>query len=141
MISRSLADFLQEFSYDQVLSYQLKEGVALNGAKLVTGTGLPAELAELVTSLEHSSASCLLLHETLETSTIANGVFMCPPIYRDVLVFKDQEDRTTGILHICFSCYHLEDHLGNLVSCSVTGFERLATLMKGLGHRVRTDSY
>jgi hypothetical protein len=141
MNRRSLGDFFEEFSYDQVFSYQLREGVGLYGAKLVTGSGVPSELAEFVAVLKQSSTFDLLLHKTLAASATADGAYMCPPIYRDVLVFKDQEDQTVGILHICFSCHHLEDHLGNAISCDDTGFERLATLMKELGHRVRTDSY
>lgn len=139
MNSRSLADFFEEFSYDQVLSYQLREGVGLYGARLVTGSGEPSELAEYVASFEHSSTFGLLLHKTLKSAALADGVFSCLPVYRDVLVFGDHMKETVGILHISFTCHHLLDHLGNAVSCDEIGFERLATLMRELGHRIRTD--
>lgn len=65
---------------------------------------------------------------------------MCPPIYRDALVFYDEQDKQLGVLNICFECLDMEMDSGVLVEADQPAYEVLRELLIQLGHPIGDES-
>jgi len=65
---------------------------------------------------------------------------MCPPIYRDALVFYDEQDKQLGVLNICLECLLMETDSGMLVKADPPTYEALHELLIQLGHPIGDES-
>lgn len=71
----------------------------------------------------------------------AQEVFaMCAPIYRDALVFYNEQHERLQVLNICFECHMMITSAGQLVEADVATYEALLETLAQLGHPIRNDA-
>lgn len=67
-------------------------------------------------------------------------VFMCPPIYRDGMVFYNTQNEIVSVLNICFECRELVSNLNAKVAADSKFYTQLKNLLRELGHPIE-DRY
>lgn len=66
---------------------------------------------------------------------------MCPPIFRDAIVFYDKEDTIVGILQICFSCWWIKNEEEEDLTADQKIFPMLQDKLMQIGHLIEKDEY
>lgn len=67
--------------------------------------------------------------------------YLCAPIYREALVFYDQNGNMISILNICLTClYMAADRFPN-IKCDYKAYEWLRRLFQELGHEIENPEY
>ena len=64
---------------------------------------------------------------------------MCPPIYRDAIVFYSEEDEITGILHLCFGCSWIKNEKKEDIEVDYKIFPKLKDKLVQLGHPIENE--
>lgn len=74
--------------------------------------------------------------EILNTEYTEQHAWMCPPIYRDAIVFYSKENEIIGILQICFSCRSIKNENEESVEVDYKIFEKLKSKLIQIGHQI-----
>lgn len=96
--------------------------------------------AERIALISQNSSLATQLGSVFSSSTEEAVFFMCPPIYRDALVFCDKHDKQLSVLNICFECLYMETDSGMLVEAGPPTYEALCELLIQLGHPISNES-
>lgn len=65
---------------------------------------------------------------------------MCAPIYRDALVFYNEQHERLQVLNICFECHMMRTSTNQLIEADITTYEALLETLAQLGHPIRNDA-
>lgn len=69
-------------------------------------------------------------------ATAQEGYAMCPPIYRDALVFRDAQGEQLQVLNICFECLSMATNDKQLVEANFATYDLLKAVLIDLGHPI-----
>ncbi|RAJ05206.1 hypothetical protein LX64_02360 [Chitinophaga skermanii] len=53
---------------------------------------------------ERHSKEGIELHKMFQTEPVAAALFLCGPVYRDMIVFYDKHDHVISTLNLCLEC-------------------------------------
>jgi hypothetical protein len=144
--AKLVSDFVADLAFATVKTVQLKDqGPPVRGQHVSIGTPLVlmsgelVEGGEIVREFSNESTEVKNLLKLMRETTREDGAWMCPPLYRDRLLFVDGQNEVVSALNICFSCNHLRDGLGNTYTCDEASFTGLAELFKSFGHLVHRE--
>lgn len=145
-VVRLLPEFVDGLDFAVVKSVQLEDqGPPVRGRlsninePLVLVSGELAEGSEVVGKFSHENENVKKLLDVMREAKEADAAWMCPPVYRDALLFLNEEEEVVKALNICFSCHHLMDSTGDSYSCDEASFAMLGELLKSFGHLVHRE--
>jgi len=72
----------------------------------------------------------------LRTQFKSQDSWMCPPIFRDAIVFYSKDNRISGILHVCFSCESIKNEKEEEMEVDNEIFQRLKDKLIEVGHPI-----
>lgn len=78
----------------------------------------------------------LRLTEILNTQIREVPHWMCAPVYRDALVFYDQQHNILSALNICLSCQYMETKMFNHLNADYKTYKLLKQFFIDIGHEV-----
>ncbi|MGB1241540.1 MAG: hypothetical protein ACPG49_03400 [Chitinophagales bacterium] len=76
------------------------------------------------------------IFEILKTKFEKQYFWMCPPIFRDAIVFYSKEDEIVGILQMCFSCDWIKNENEEDFEVDHKIFQRLKNELIDFGHKI-----
>ena len=79
------------------------------------------------------------IFEMLKTPYQEHHAWMCPPIFRDAIVFYSKEDEVKGILQICFGCQWIKNEKEEDFNVDHTIYPKLKEKLVRLGHQIGMD--
>lgn len=126
-----LAPQEQEF---QILSRQLQKT-----AYLLDPEGNFHSSARKVANAKAGEELALQLVKILKTPVVSLSNWMCPPVYRDAVVFYDRNAEIVSVLNICFSCEVLTVGRGEALEADSEVFGKLRGLFLGIGHEINFE--
>ena len=66
--------------------------------------------------------------------------WMCAPIYRDAIVFYDDNNQIISTLNICLSCQYMETKMFNHINGDVATYDLLKKFFIDIGHNVEDSA-
>ncbi len=61
---------------------------------------------------------------------------MCIPIYRDAILFYNENNEVVNILNICFSCEYMQNLNQEFIDADESVYESLKILLMKFGHKI-----
>ena len=76
------------------------------------------------------------LKKILKTEIKDVPSWMCAPIYRDALVFYDNNGQILSILNVCLSCEYMETKMFHHINADSKTYELLRDFFRSIGHTI-----
>jgi hypothetical protein len=76
------------------------------------------------------------LKNILKTEVINVPTWQCAPVYRDALVFYNQNLEIITTLNICLSCEYMETSMFNYIETDAKAYDLLRNFFKDIGHEI-----
>ncbi|WP_118976447.1 hypothetical protein [Taibaiella koreensis] len=108
--------------------------------RIIDTQGNISQTARLVSKIYRSESAGQALIEGLRTTVQEEALWMCLPVYRDAILFYNEQDELIEGINICFECDSIESIYGRPVSTDIKTFDRLRQLLLLLGHPIETRS-
>lgn len=91
----------------------------------------------LVSDFEKQSISNQQLTSILDIEIKEERLWMCPPTYRDAILFFDFNEKLVGGFNICFECERIESIQGEHVKTDYKVFDLLKAFLISNGHPIK----
>ncbi len=95
--------------------------------------------AERIKISNSSEDEILELHKILSIKTQKTPSWMCAPIYRDAIVFYNDNNDVVNVLNICFSCEYMQNLNQEFIDADESVYENLKNLLMKFGHKINSD--
>ena len=92
--------------------------------------------AELIYTSDKLSNSNEELIEILRIPFIDYDAWMCPPIYRDAILFYDANNKLIGGINICFECCSVIDLNKKEILTDRYVYNKLKDFLQSVGHKI-----
>lgn len=92
--------------------------------------------AVLVCEFDKESTNYFKLLTILTTDFEEEKLWMCAPIYRDAILFFDQNNKLVGGLNICFECERIESINNEHITTDYKVFQLLKEFLMNKGHQI-----
>lgn len=92
--------------------------------------------ARKIATLASDAGMIRHLTNMFEKAVEQEGFFMCPPIYRDALVFYNDQAQRVQVLNICFECQMMATAYGQLIEANFDTYDALQETLMQLGHPI-----
>jgi len=79
------------------------------------------------------------LHKILSIKTQKIPSWMCSPIYRDAIVFYNDNNEVVNVLNICFSCEYMQNLNQEFIDADESVYEDLKFFLMKFGHKINSD--
>jgi hypothetical protein len=103
---------------------------------LTDGNGVFHASAVSIKKLQATSDEVLWLCKILETPVKDAIYWMCRPVYRDAIVFYNEEDKIVSILNVCLECSFMQTEHQEIIEGDYSMYPRLKEFFKSIGHEV-----
>lgn len=103
---------------------------------LFNSDGVMHPTAEKMATLQYNSPEAKQLLELLIHQTPVDAVQLCAPVYRDALVFYDQEGGIVSVLNVCLACSFMQNETGTFIKAGNATYAKLANFLETLGHEI-----
>jgi hypothetical protein len=95
--------------------------------------------AEIIKKSNSSIDEIVELDKILSTKTQKIPSWMCAPIYRDAIVFYNENNEVVNILNICFSCEYMQNLNQEFIDADESVYESFKILLMKFGHKINSD--
>ncbi len=103
---------------------------------LIDSNGNFHSSSEKIRTLKRNDSELERLITILEIEAKDAPAWMCGPVYRDAVVFYDNNDRIISTLNICFSCQHMSTKMFAEINADIKVYDLLRNLFLELGHKI-----
>lgn len=135
------AEYINSFSFNYVETWSFNRDDEKTMYSFVTEDGLFQPDSTLTGTFKNGHAIAERIKQILQTEIEESMAFLCAPVYRDALVFYDQNDKVISILNICLTCLDLHAAPHNRIKGDYKTFEWLRRLFQELGHKIENPEY
>jgi hypothetical protein len=94
--------------------------------------------ASLTHTFKRSDPQVEKIISILKTDAVDVPQWMCAPVYRDAVVFYDEDNKILSVLNICFSCENMATEPFHMVNADVSTYSMLKALFIALGHQIES---
>ena len=94
------------------------------------------ETAELIYSLDKSTNLKVELIEILKIPFNDYDAWMCSPIYRDAILFYDNNNKIVEAINICFECCNVINLNGKEILTDRIVYKKLKDFLLSVGHKI-----
>lgn len=81
------------------------------------------------------------IESILLTEVVDLPQWLCAPIYRDAIVFRDKNNEIVSVLNICLSCQYMETTMFNHINGDYKTYDLLKRFFIDIGHNVEDPEY
>ncbi len=117
----------------------LQQATSLVNARLLNEKGELHPSTIAVHRFERNNIDTDRLLNILNIKYEDQSAWMCPPIFRDAIVFYSKDDHVVGILHVCFSCESIKNEKEEIMAADGKIFRFLKEELIRLGHNIEED--
>lgn len=115
---------------------KLKNELNVYNARIITKNKEFHRSVEQIHKFEKNDKEILKILNILSSKFDEQHVWMCPPIFRDAIVFYSKENEIVGILQICFSCNWIKNEDEEDFEVDHKIFPKLMNQLIKLGHKI-----
>jgi hypothetical protein len=108
-------------------------------ALIIDASGKQHPSTKLVHRFEKGDTQLNQILEILSLKFEEQDYWMCPPVFRDAIVFYTKEDKISGILQMCFSCAWMKNEKGEDLEVDNKIFTMLKHELTHLGHEIENE--
>ena len=117
----------------------LEKEVNIYNSRIATNRGEIHKSTSQIHKFEKDDKEIKEILEILNSKFEEQHFWMCPPIFRDAIVFYSKEEEIKGILQMCFSCSWIKNENEEDFKVDHKIFPRLINQLIKLGHKIETE--
>lgn len=117
----------------------LTDEINIYNSRIILENGKQHKSTKLINRFEKGDKRLNQILEILNLKFEEQHFWMCPPIFRDALVFYTKEERIAGILQICFSCGWIKNEKEEDFEVDNKIFSRLKYELINIGHKIENE--
>ena len=114
----------------------LEKEVNIYNSRIVTKRGEIHKSTSQIHKFEKDDKEIKEIFEILNSNLEEQYFSMCPPIFRDAIVFYSKEEEIKGILQMCFTCSRIKNENEEDFEVDHKIFPRLKNQLIKLGHKI-----
>lgn len=103
---------------------------------LINSDGKLHHSAQKIGSFPKNSSQVTNLLTILNTPAIDVPYYMCAPIYRDAIIFYDENNNRIATLNVCLSCEYMETKRFNHIDADMETYKLMKDFFKLVGHQI-----
>lgn len=116
---------------------QLKRSMFESNILIVNNNGEVHSTTSEMSTLQHNEKYADYIFQFFEHFSLDEPFSTrCLPVYRDSIVFFDDNDNIIKMIHICFQCANIKDGNNKNYFISDEGYHYFKQLLKELGHQI-----
>lgn len=93
--------------------------------------------AKKISSFAKGSPAIDRLIEILNTPVNDIPRYMCAPVYRDAIVFYNEQGTIVSVLNVCLTCRYMETKPFHHIDADSETYDQLKQFFLGIGHDVK----
>ena len=117
----------------------LEKEVNIYNSRIITKKGEFHQSTLQIHKFEKGNEEIKEIFEILNSKFEEQHFWMCPPIFRDAIVFYSKEEEIKGILQMCFSCSWIKNENEEDFEVDHKLFPRLMNYLIKLGHKIENE--
>lgn len=117
----------------------LKKEVDIYNSRIITNKGISHKSTLQIHKFRKDDKEIHEIFEILNSKFEEQHFWMCPPIFRDAIVFYSEDGEIKGILQMCFSCSWIKNENEEDFQVDYKIFPRLMNLLIKLGHNIENE--
>jgi hypothetical protein len=118
---------------------ELEDEINIYNSRIITGKNEFHQSTKQIRRFEKEEKDLEEIIEILNIEFIEQYAWMCPPIFRDAIVFYSKEREINGILQICFSCSSIKNENEETLEVDHKIFEKLKEKLIQIGHQIENE--
>jgi len=117
----------------------LKAETNIYNSRIINEHGELHKSAMMIHRFEKDSQELQSIVKILSSNFEEQLFVMCPPVFRDSIVFYSKEDKIMGILQMCFSCWWMKNEKEEDLEVDHNIFPLLKEKLIQLGHQIEHE--
>ena len=118
---------------------ELEQEINIYNSRIITNKGDLHKSTLRIHKFEKGDKEIKEIFEILNSKFEEQHFWMCPPIFRDAIVFYSKENEIKGILQMCFSCRWIKNEKEEDFEVDYKIFPRLMNQLIKLGHEIENE--
>ncbi|MEM8907865.1 MAG: hypothetical protein AAGD05_08475, partial [Bacteroidota bacterium] len=118
----------------------LRDEIDLYNSRVINQYGTLHPSAKAIRRFEKTDKTLEAIFNILHIKFSEQAFAMCPPVFRDALVFFSKNHQITGILQICFDCLWIQNEQEEDLEVDQSIFPLLQQQLQQMGHPIEEDS-
>ena len=135
------ADYINSIAFDYVETWAFNRDDEKTMYSFATEEALFQPNSKLTGTFKNDHPIAERIKQILQTEIEDSQNYLCAPVYRDALVFYDQNNKVISILNICLTCLHMTAEQHHNIKCDYKAYEWLKRLFQELGHPIENPEY
>ena len=155
---KNLIEYINNLNFEYAISYSGLRGAAFESrapspsnalqateetniykARIINKFGNLHQSAKAIHKFDKGDQTLLQIFEVLSIKYKKHDKWMCPPVFRDAIVFYTENHEISGILHLCFSCEMVKNELDEKINVDYKIYPKLKSILIRLGHEIEDD--
>jgi hypothetical protein len=136
------AEYINSFTFDYVetWSFNRVDDGTVSMYSHVTWDSL-GQNSKLTGTFKNGHPIAERIKQILQTEIEFSQAYLCAPVYREALVFYDENGKVISIFNICLTCLDLHADPHYRIKGDYKAFEWLRRLFQELGHKIENPEY
>jgi hypothetical protein len=135
------AEYINSLTFDYVETWSFNRDDDATMYSLVIEESLFQPGSKKTGTFKNDHPTAARIKQILQTEIEDSQNYLCAPVYREALVFYDQNNKVISILNICLTCLHMMAEQHYNIKCDYKAYEWLRRLFQGLGHEIEKPEY
>jgi hypothetical protein len=135
------AEYINSFTFDYVETWSFNRNDDATMYDLVKEEGLFQPGSKRTGTFKNDHHTAARIKQILQTEIEDSMAYLCAPVYREALVFYDENDKVISILNICLTCLNLHAAPHNRIKGDYKAYEWLKRMFQELGHAIENPEY
>lgn len=135
------AEYINSFTFDYVETWSFNRDDDATKYDLVNAEHLGQPGSKRTGTFKNDHPTAARIKEILQTEIEDSQAYLCMPVYREALVFYDENEKIISILNICLTCLFVHADSCDRIKVDYKAYEWLRRLFQGLGHEIKNPEY
>lgn len=118
---------------------ELEDEINIYTSRIITNENKVHKSTIRIHKFEKEDKELAELFEILNSEFNEQHFWMCPPIFRDAIVFYSKENEIKGILQMCFSCSWIKNENEEDFEVDHKIFQKLKNKLAKIGHQIENE--
>lgn len=118
---------------------ELENEINISNSRIITSKNELHQSTQQIRKFEKSDKDLEEIIEILKIEFTEQYAWMCPPIFRDAIVFYSKEKEINGILQMCFSCSSMKNENEETLEVDYKIFEKMKEKLIQIGHQIKNE--
>jgi hypothetical protein len=108
---------------------------------LINSAGLFHPSGQQISTFSYNTPQVKQLINILKTKVVEVPAWMCAPVYRDAIVFYNNDGAIVSVLNVCLGCCYMETKAYHHINADSHAYELMREFFIDIGHPVESKNH